>query len=144
MWFQKMRTRKKKKATRMRKSSRATPIAAAFFLILSCLPLPAKHKPESYALIFATVYDSNNHALYGAPVKIRRADQKKAKWEVLSDHRGEAAQRVPAGKADYVVWVDLKDRHAAERTEVKVHIENDERQDVSLHLIEETPKEKKK
>ncbi len=46
--------------------------------------------------------------LYGVKVKIRRADQKKAHWELYSDHNGEFAQRVPAGQADYLVWADLK------------------------------------
>ena len=63
-------------------------------------------------------------------IKIRRADQKKAKWELMSDHAGEFAQRLPAGSADYIVSTDEK--HPA--PEVKVHVENDERKDISLHL----------
>jgi hypothetical protein len=76
----------------------------------------------------------------GIKVKIRQADQKKARWELYSDHAGEFAQRVPAGRADYVVWADLKGCKAPEckrlrqGTEVTVHIENDERTDISLHL----------
>ena len=78
--------------------------------------------------------------VYGVKVKIRRASEKKARWELFSDHSGEFAQRVPAGKADYVVWCDLKDykmprgRHLKPGTEVTVHIQNDERSDIGLHL----------
>lgn len=98
----------------------------------------AKEKP--YALIFGTVWGPENQALYGVKVKIRRADQKKAHWELFSDHRGEFAQRLPAGKADYVVWAESKDYKLASGkklqpgTEVTVHIENDERADIGLHL----------
>jgi hypothetical protein len=73
-------------------------------------------------------------------VKIRRADQKKAHWELYSDHHGEFAQRVPAGPADYLVWADLKryksssGRELHQDGEVKIRVDNDERQDVGLHL----------
>jgi hypothetical protein len=96
------------------------------------------HKP--YALIFGTVWGPDNRPVYGVPVKIRRAEQKKAKWELYSDHQGEFAQRVPAGKADYVVWTDLKGFKLLNGgklqagSEVTVHIEGDERQDIGLHL----------
>jgi hypothetical protein len=99
---------------------------------------PEKEKP--YALIFGTVWDPDGHAVYGVRVKIRRAGQKKARWELYSNHTGEFAQRVPAGKADYVVWADLKDyklpsgKHLQAGPEVTVHIDNDERSDVGLHL----------
>jgi hypothetical protein len=73
-------------------------------------------------------------------VKIRRADDKKPRWELISDHNGEFAQRVPAGKADYLVWADLKGHKSSDNkqlgvgTEVTVHIEFDERADIGLHL----------
>jgi hypothetical protein len=105
------------------------------------VPAVAEQKPEKpYALIYGTVFGPDNHSVYGIKVKIRQADQKKARWELYSDHAGEFAQRVPAGRADYVVWADLKGCKAPEckrlrqGTEVTVHIENDERTDISLHL----------
>jgi hypothetical protein len=104
-------------------------------------PAPKKLKPtDSYALIFGTVWDPDNHAAYGVKVKIRRVPAKKAKWELYSDHAGEFAQRVPAGKADYVVWADLKGVKTADghplhlAEEVPVHVEYDERVDIGLHL----------
>jgi hypothetical protein len=99
---------------------------------------PAKGK--DYALIFGTVFDTAGSTLYGVKVKIRRADEKKPKWELYSNHTGEFAQRVPPGPADYVVWADVKGykltdgRRLRPGEEVKVHIDGDERQDMSLHL----------
>jgi hypothetical protein len=99
---------------------------------------PAKPKP--YALIYGTVWDPDGHPLYGVKVKIRMADQKKPHWELYSNHTGEFAQRVPAGKADYIVWADLKGyklesgRKLKPGAEVTVHIDDDERSDIGLHL----------
>ena len=96
--------------------------------------------PQAYALISGTVFDPDGRTLYGVKVKIRRADEKKARWELSSDHMGEFAQRVPVGPADYVVWADVKGyktpdgRRVQPGEEVKVHIESDERQDIGLHL----------
>jgi len=97
-----------------------------------------KNVEKPYALIYGTVWGPDDHPLYGVTVKIRRADQKKAHWELYSDHRGEFAQRVPVGPADYVVWADLKGYKypvplRAEQ-DVKVHIYSDEREDIGLHL----------
>jgi hypothetical protein len=116
------------------------PIAA--FVIAACLaacaiPLAAgDKKPDArqpYALIFGTVFGPDQLPARHVKVKIRRDSEKKA-LELVSDNRGEFAHRFPAGKADYLVWADLKDKQAAEKTQVKVHIENDERQDLTLHV----------
>ena len=98
-----------------------------------------KHQAP-YALIFGTVWGPDNRPVYGVRVKIRRADQKKAKWELYSNHTGEFAQRVPEGPADYLVWADLKGFKSLNGIqlqpgdEVKVHIDNVERADIGLHL----------
>ncbi len=97
-------------------------------------PLPGKKKEKPYALIFGTVFGPDARAVGGVKVKIRRSDQKKAKWELYSDSRGEFAQRVPAGQADYLVWAELPDSKGQPRQEVTVHVLNDERVDISLHL----------
>src|SRR6266481_3782461 len=102
---------------------------------------PAGQKSDqSYALIFGTVWGPDDRPLYGVKVKIRRADQKKANWELLSDHHGEFAQRVPLGPADYLVWAELKGykyltgKELHQDGEVRVHIDKDEREDTGLHL----------
>jgi len=92
-----------------------------------------KRVEKPYALIFGTVYAPGDRPAYGVRVRIRRADRKKAQWELYSDHQGEFAQRVPAGAADYIVWAEPADKHA-QKTEVKVHIDSDERVDIGLHL----------
>jgi hypothetical protein len=104
-------------------------------------PAEKKLKPtDPYALIFGTVWGPDNRAAYGVKVLIRRASDKKPKWELYSDHSGEFAQRVPAGKNDYIVTADLKgvktqDGHALHLEEdVPVHVEYDERVDIGLHL----------
>jgi len=100
----------------------------------------AKPKQKPYALLFGTVWGPDKRPLYGVKVKIRRSDQKKPKWELISDHSGEFAQRLPAGTADYLVWADVKayksliGKELKQDQEVKVHIDNDERVDIGLHL----------
>ncbi|MGA7047286.1 MAG: hypothetical protein WBP65_03285 [Candidatus Sulfotelmatobacter sp.] len=102
---------------------------------------PKKLKPtDPYALIFGTVWGPDDHPAYGVKVKIRRASDQKPKWELYSDHRGEFALRVAAGKNDYIVGADLKgvktqDGHPVHLVEeVPVHVEYDERVDIGLHL----------
>lgn len=103
---------------------------------------PQHGKDEKpYALIFGTVWDPDNHPVYGVTVKIRRSTDKpkKVRWEVYSDHHGEFAQRVPVGDADYILSADVKgvktpDGQQLHAQEVTVHIYNDEREDTGLHL----------
>jgi hypothetical protein len=104
-------------------------------------PASKKLKPtDHYALIFGTVWGPDNHPVRGVKVHVRRVPDKKTRWEIYSDHAGEFAQRVPAGKADYVVGADLKGvkttdgqkLHLAQ--EVAIHVEYDERVDIGLHL----------
>ena len=95
---------------------------------------------KHYALIFGTVWGPDGRPVYGVKVLIRRADQKKPKWELYSNHTGEFAERVPPGQADYIVWADAKSVKAISNnklhpgSEVTVHIVAEERIDVGLHL----------
>jgi hypothetical protein len=120
---------------------RAVIVLIAFFLSVSAVSWQKDPKPgEPYALIFGTLLGPDNRPVQGVTIKIRRADKNKARWEHISDRRGEFARRVPPGPADYVVWADLKDKQAAEKTEVKVHFAGDERHDIILHLTEQLTK----
>src|ERR1700730_2281007 len=98
------------------------------------------NKDKPYALIAGTVWGPDDRPVYGVTVKIRRAKDKKAKWQLHSDHMGEFAQRVPAGESDYILWADLKGFKPADGKplhlvqQVTVHIYNDEREDTGLHL----------
>jgi hypothetical protein len=85
------------------------PIVVLCFIAVSICAASAGQKPDQrYGLIFGTVWGPDDYPLYGVKVKVRRADQKKARWELYSDHNGEFALRLPAGAADYFVWADLK------------------------------------
>jgi len=137
------------------KPSLASRFSACFLLALILIPTCAvqpahgaapwqsdwQSKVKPYAVIFGTVWGPDDHPVYGIKVKIRRAQDKKAKWELYSDHNGEFAQRVPAGEADYVLWADLKgvktrDGKPLQAKEVTVHVYNDERVDTGLHLTQ--------
>jgi hypothetical protein len=118
----------------------------ALLALLLALPLPwispaagqsATHTSQDYALIYGTVWSPDNRPIAGVPIKIRRASDKKPKWELVSDHNGEFAQRVPAGGADYVIQADLKMRKGQAKPEIKVHIDDNERKDVGIHLTQE-------
>lgn len=112
----------------------AASLAVAFTLAASCLAITVEQKKrelEPYALLFGTLYGPDQRPVYGAKIKIRRADQKKAKWEIFSNHQGEFAQRVPAGKADYIITADVKGNPKPELT---VHVDNDERKDFVLRI----------
>jgi len=99
---------------------------------------------KHYGLIFGTAYGPDDSPLYGVKVVIHPAGQKHPSWELVSDHRGEFAQRVPPGPGDYVITgqaeitlTDPTSHHTQKKrvkAETKVHIEAEERQDVSLHL----------
>ncbi len=124
--------------------------AAVLLFILSGVVVPvilgrtappqSKKAEKPYALIYGTVYGPDDHTLYGVKVHIRRSDQKKAKWELYSDHAGEFAQRLPAGPATYLIWADVKGykplngKKLQAGQPVTVEIQNDERADISLHL----------
>ena len=101
---------------------------------------PPKEKP--YAVIVGTVWGPDDHPVYGVKVKIRRAKDKKFKWETYSDHNGEFEWRFPAGECDYVITADLKGFKTSNGKPLKlvqdvtVHIYNDERADTGLHLTQ--------
>ena len=116
----------------------------------------SSNKPKrEYALLLVTVYGADGRPVYGADVKVRRAGEKKVRWEGPSNHSGEFAQRIPIGPAEYIIWVHLKDKkeeaaalEAAERepahsysegavnggSAVKIQVEKDEAIDIGLHL----------
>ena len=100
-------------------------------------PSPQSSKADAkkeYALIYGTVWDANDHPVPGVPITIRRASDKKPKWELVSDRRGEFAQRVPVGARDYIIQANIKTPEGQPKPEIAVHIDDDERKDVSIRL----------
>jgi hypothetical protein len=105
------------------------------------------NKKENYGLIFGTAYGLDDRPLYGVRVTIHPAGKKRPSWELVSDHHGEFAQRVPPGPGDYEVSgvIELvpvqdgkpqKSQRKRLKGQAKVHIADQERQDFSLHLRE--------
>jgi hypothetical protein len=98
-------------------------------------PVPQKSTAaKDYALIVGTVWGPDDRPLAGVPITIHSATGKKAKWELVSDQRGEFAQRVPPGRQDYIVHADIKTPQGQPKPEITVQIEDNERKDVGLHL----------
>ena len=108
-----------------------------------------KRKGEKpYALIFGTAYGPDDRPLYGVKITIRPQAKKHPSWDLMSDHRGEFAQRVPPGPGDYLVhgeaeYAPLGDDGKVQlskkkrlKGDAKVHVESEERLDISLHLTE--------
>lgn len=141
-------TRKKRrpKTATTRKRFRSSTYILAFLSCVFLLTINAAsedHKnptPVKTALIFGTVWGPDDRPLPGVTLKIRKAGEKKVRWQVRSNHRGEFDQEVPAGKQDYVIWAETKGvklpnrRHLQPSPEVTVHIESNERADTGLHL----------
>ncbi len=70
----------------------------------------AQNAGDSHArifVIFATVFSDQGFALPGARARVRRSDQKKFRWEGMSDHQGEVAFRVPPG-AEYELTIEAR------------------------------------
>lgn len=104
---------------------------------------PLNSSPQStaakkdYALIFGTVWGPDSRPVAGVPVRIRRASEKKFRWEMISNRSGEFAQRVPVGTQDYVIQANIETPKGTPRPEITVHIDDNERKDVGIHLTEQ-------
>ena len=80
------------------------------------------------------MWGPDSHPVAGVSVKIRRASEKKFQWEQVSNRTGEFAERVPVGKQDYVIQADIKTPKGVPKPEIKVHVDDNERLDVGVHL----------
>lgn len=118
-------------------------LCAAVWPAMPAFPRDKQADQKHDGLIFGTVWDRNDRPVYGVRIKIRRAKEKKARWEVYSNHVGEFEQALPAG--DYVVWADVKRPKKAPKgdhgnawtpPQVTVQVQNDVRVDIGLHLTD--------
>jgi hypothetical protein len=141
--------RKKRTVITKRRTGHTAVWLALFTLsaLVQPLALADKKKPESsYGLIFGTAYGPDDRPLYGVKITIRPEGKKHPAWELVSDHRGEFAQRVPAGPSDYLVTgeaeyapagADGKPQMSKKKKlkgQTRVHIDGQERLDIGLHL----------
>jgi hypothetical protein len=81
-------------------------------------------------VIFATVFTAQGFALPGARVRVRRADEKKFRWEALSDHQGEVGIRVKQD-AEYEITVEARGFQPQTR---KVDAREGDREDLTLRM----------
>lgn len=109
---------------------------------ISQQPSASNSAVKDYALIYGTVWSADNRPAAGVPITIRRASDRKPKWELVSDSRGEFAQRVPPGPQDYIVRAAVKAPKGEAQPEVTVQIEGNERKDIGLHLTVAAPARK--
>ncbi len=126
-------------ASTMKKKRSSLLLRRAAALLLLCAAFGfAADKRAPYALIYGTVFSPSGSLAQGVRVVIRQQSGGKHKYQLVSDRRGEFAQRVPVGPASYLVSIDPGSlgKHLAVKPgkDVEVKIEKDERQDIALHL----------
>ena len=112
------------------------------FIALSCLAgralagepaSAAQDSSSSHArifVIFTTVFNDQGFAVPGARARVRRSDQKKYKWEGMSDHQGEVAFRVPPG-AEYELLIEARGFKPETR---KVDARGDNQADLTIRM----------
>jgi hypothetical protein len=81
-------------------------------------------------VIFATVFTDQGFTLTGARVRVRRSDEKKFRWEAVSDRRGELGIRVKQG-AEYELAVEA---HGFKSQMSKVDAREGDREELTLQM----------
>jgi hypothetical protein len=81
-------------------------------------------------VIFATVFTEKGFALPGAKVRVRREDEKKFRWDAMSDRRGELGIRVPQG-AEYELTIEARGFKSQAR---KIDARDGNREDLTLQM----------
>ena len=93
----------------------------------------SQDQPNSHAhdfVIFATVFTDHGFALPGARVRVRRDDEKKFRWEAMSDRRGELGIRVKQG-SEYELTVEARGFQPQRR---KIDAREGDREDLTLQM----------
>jgi hypothetical protein len=101
--------------------------------MLVSVPARAQDSRSSHAhdfLIFATVFTDRGFALPGARARVRRSDEKKFRWEALSDRRGEFAIRVQQG-AEFELAVEA---HGFKPESRKIDARDGNRMDLTIQM----------
>jgi hypothetical protein len=96
----------------------------------------SKNKAKLGFLIVGTVFDERALSFPGVQVRIRRADEKKFRWETYTNTRGEFAVRVPEG-FDYEVVVRAK--HYQDQAKSVTTNNGDAQQRLSIKLEPVSP-----
>ena len=85
-------------------------------------------------VIFATVFTDQGFAFPGARARVRRAEEKKFRWEAMSDHQGELAFRVPPG-AEYELMIEARGFKTETR---KIDAREDNQTDLTIRMQPQT------
>jgi hypothetical protein len=81
-------------------------------------------------VVFTTVFTDQGFGLFGARVRLRRAEEKKFRWEATADHQGELAFRVPEG-TQYEMTVEARGFRAETR---KIDATQGSRADLTIRM----------
>ena len=81
-------------------------------------------------VIFATVLTDQGFAFPGARARVRQSDQKKYRWEGMSDHQGEVAFRVPPGE-EYELIIEA---HGFKTETRKIDAREDNQSDLTIRM----------
>jgi hypothetical protein len=81
-------------------------------------------------IIFTTIFTEQGFALPRARVRVRRTDEKKFRWEAVSDRRGELAVRVPQD-SEYEMTVEA---HGYKMQTRKVDATDGNRADLTIRM----------
>ena len=81
-------------------------------------------------VIFTTVFTDQGFALPGARARVRRSDEKKFRWEGVSDREGEVAFRVPPG-VEYEVVIEARGFKPQTRT---IDAREDNQADLTIRM----------
>jgi hypothetical protein len=81
-------------------------------------------------VIFATVLNDRGFALTGARARVRRSEDKKFRWEGMSDHQGDVAFRVPPG-AEYEMTIEARGFKTQTR---KIDAREDNQSDLTIRM----------
>ena len=73
----------------------------------SSKPQKQKYSHANDFLIIGTIFDAKGFAFPGVELKIRRRNEKKYRWDSITNSRGEFAVRVPQ-RSDYEMLVRAK------------------------------------
>jgi len=85
-------------------------------------------------VIFATVFSDQGFALLGARARVRRSEEKKFRWEAISDHQGELGIRVPQG-AEYEMTIEA---HGFKTDTRKIDARQGNRTDLTIRMARQT------
>jgi hypothetical protein len=85
-------------------------------------------------VLFVTVFSRQGFALPGARARARRSEEKKFRWEAISDHQGELAFRVPPG-AEYELTIEA---HGFKTQSRKVDARQENRADLTVRMEPQT------